>query len=1457
MIKTIGSLACNFYIEGGYILYTKPHTNPENGYAIRISKNLPKNAANLSYVHVDKPTPSKNINLKDYSENIQENKIQEIDEIIDAHIDSDGYIEINQEVYRSETPNILLTNEYANNLERTPLFYKYKASELFDTNNIQVMIQMINGELSAPKFLHDYKESEYNEFIYTGDKINITRINEGELSQEDVFKYVLERSGAGYHLVVYSAKELTNNGYQLNYSGIVDGKTKPITEVMNLEKVFNRSSKASESDQNKTYQIISNEDNSFSIKLNNRANNFLIDETNREPYVFDYQLKSKVKTRLGDKNPLTANIAVIYLNDTVFNGINVMPALRKIVDGNTFMPDYLFFDNPHPRREGINSRQDSQYWEASINMPLEHWLDYDIVIISGHGEYDISQANQAIREYLKLGGILFIETAGELENALILKNNQITEVAYSLTQTEQGAHEFVSDTLADRYFDISDIYEANSISPVIEYRGRESESDWDALIRHENGGQALIRKEVEGAGQVLYSNLGLLESVLFNNTTAYQLFTNLLLVLLEERIFVTPVFKDFLYHKNDLYEEEYTDKLGQTIYIDDRSDEDESQIVAKKIINKDINNYVREYLPQAYRNWEKIDTKINLFDSETMLLVNNRFRLSGEFNLFEETTQDAIPGFRYISYSGSNGAGRHNPSLGEINVETTETQSFFEQELGRLPAGQYQVTVRSKTNNSEAGGFAVYDITGEVVAEKTLLGTSDWAYHHVYFTLTEPKRLYIRLGNYATAGNANISFNEVSLQNNGSVRMMADEIGPLYAYAISPKGKTNQLVAYEQTYSNPEIIKENVELQTTLKVRSFTYRWHTEENRHQKQYGSERTINVSMHTKDKDIVLGNILEFIPALQSGVEWARKQNVYYEFEIENDRFLNLSIYDPMRDKFFYEGDGNWILNHNEIWQIGIEPTIQVRLHTNFYRLIATNNFYRLIATNNRYSLGFEDNQEIKTLLPSTEDEKKSWYLRIQNGQFSKDSINASELEELQDLNTESHYDDYLIGEHLYAIPEYERQAFYPTHGQRLINNEKAVYVNPNKIEVQGTPIVLKEIDVEKELLEPNSDRTLWVSDNILWDTKKLPSIYLDQNNTGDLVLLTQGFRIDYEEGSVLLDSPTNGVLYASYSHDNFRIFKRNFENKHISSELLTTRDGYNFEFKERNILTTFAPRLYQGRQDEDNFIHPSRYRIDYQNGRVEFFNPISERVYAMYDFFTEKELTYSDVNKNTGEIYLEERISFKDDIYVTYLIEENTLEYKGYYDEALDEFIELNLNPTTGHQFTYMREGAVENLQGIELLDKEIFIYLLPYRSVYYKKTVTNAHAVRHVFHKEEWERIKESQPAAILLAQIQVQENTKKEDIIIMDARKRGGGLKESIKEEDIRERTNQTSAFWDIGSFDGMAYYKNGVLIVRLPEKVLISNGGQFTEDEIKKTLSKYMAYGVHPIIEYIKENDE
>ena len=1436
---------------------TYPHSNPNNGYAIRISKNLPKDAANLSYVHVDKPTPFKNINLRDYTDTIQENKHTQNEETIKAHIDEVGQLVVDQEVFKSKTPDLLLTNEYAYNTNETPLFFKYKSQKPFDTENIQVSVPISGNRLSAPRFIHHYTDGKETRFVYQGDKVQITKNNQDAMTSDDVFKVTLEKEADKYYLVIYSAKELFENTYYLHYPAIIGNMKSREKEIMNLDTVFKEETQVKDYLSKNNFKVVENEDYTYSVVVDKNAGNFLITEKEREPYNFKYRLRSKVKTVLGDKNRSNVNIGIIYLNDTIYNALQTTASLKKIVYGNPYMPDYLTFDNPHRKSEGIHEKTNSEYWEASMTMPKEHWLDYDIIIISGYGEYDISRMNQSLRNYLKFGGTVIVESAGEGDQVLELLNNQITNIKFSKTQKENTLAEILETDLMDRRHVVSSMSTIGSINPAFEFTGEEVIEDWTRLIGYENNSVALASKTIEGAGQLIYSNLGLMKDILLNETKSMKLFVNLIIHILEERFFITPIRNEFVYHKDDLYKEEYKTEHGADLYLNGRADEDQTQIVARKVLGLNAGEMVAPYLPKPYRNWNNIEIEPVLYNKEVIEIDNPYFNESYEEREFTETTNDAIPGFRYISFSGVEGKGSHQPEKNgtepsHILIETNNTQAFFEQNLGHLRPGNYRIEAKVKSEYTTDGGIGLYDTLGEKHTSKEVYGTHGWKTIQLDFKVTNAKTLYLRLGAHEKPSDSKLYFSELSMTNEGPIRMspINDGTEMLYAYAISPKGKNSSLVAYEETYNNPKIIIENQLIQTTLRVKSYVYRWQHSEDSTQRPgnfqiRGNEKEIPVEINTSDKKIVLGNILEFLPPLYSGVEWSRKQNVFYEFEIDHPEFLNISVYDPTVDKYFFTADGNWIVNHEDIWWDSNSSTIQISLETDHYHLI---------ATDNQFTLREKDSQRFKVELPYSAEEKDRWYFRVQNGSFIKNSINANELEELKQINRETQYDDNLIGEHLYQMPEYQRQGFYPYHGERIINSEQAVYINSNKVQVANTPLVINELNITKERLRPNSNGIVWSSQNIFWDSVRLPDIYLDQHNTGQLILINSGYRIDYREGKVILDEALPGVIYASYEHDNFKIYKRNYENKTIKHELVSSRDGYAFNLNNKNISVTPAPKLYLGEPSKETLIHPSSYWLDYEAGLVHFSNNINTRVYADYTYYTEEEIDYTDVNKNTGEIYLKQRISFRDEVYVTYSAKENTLEYKGYYDEELEEYIGLDLNPSVGHQFDYLFDGKVERLEGYDLLDKEIFVYLLPNSSTYYKKVITRQHTIKHIFHKEQWDRIKEAQPEAILIAQLQVRENTNKENIVLMDARTPGGGLKESVSEESIERRLGYTSSFWDIGSFDGLAYYKNGVIVVEVPEKVLIESGGDFSQDDVRDILSKYMAYGIYPIIEYIKE---
>lgn len=1449
---------------------TYPHENPENGYAIRIGKNLPSDGANLAYIHTDTPEPEKNVLIEDYSSSIPENSlIPGQQEIYEASLAADGTLEtLNGPLYLSR-PDVLITDEYTVDKKQAPLYFQSRSRKLFDARNALLSIPIYGKKTTTPKRFELYTAEENNRFVYNSAVIKITQSDGQPLDEKESVKIILEKEGTEpftYRIMVYSNFGSSTTGYEIHYPAYENGKNQLRTEILNPTPIFTENVADVSLTTDKSYAIETTEKGQYQIKVHqSTADEQLITPAERPPHTFEYQIEAAVQTRFSDKNPATIRIGLIYINDTIFNAVKVTTALKKLVHNNPLMPDYLTFENPH-RLSGYHDKNDSTYWLADLNMPKEHYLDYDILIISGYGDKDFTYSTDAMNQFLATGGMLLLDNCGTGSSVLNTKNQDglqtfIADIGFSKTQVAATPRTFTNQAvMKDRYYEVSKPYEMGQVAPVIEWSGRENLSDWTAYIQHQNAGPSLMQKNTGSIGKLLVSNMGLMLDVLYNNETTIRFLINAIIELSEKRSFITPVFKEQVYHRDDLFPIEYKTADGKQVYVDDQNDEDDTQIVAKKILSDNTASFVRPYLPQTYRSYQYANFEVRVKDGGDIAITNSGAEQtnSNGLVLWEQTTLEAVPGFDLVKFSGDLIQGEQVSDVVRsgsyaLKLKTTNARGFWEQEVGLLPAGSYETEVFVRSSSSNGGGVGIYKADGTLISESAnITGSSNWSSVRVVFELTETTEVSIRLGAHKAPVTTTLYFDDLTLKSQGIVRMTPFNTGsePLYAYAISPKGANYNLTQIK-TNGTAEVIPVDSTLTGTLVVKSFVYQWFSGEGRYKKEYGNQKNTRFSIRQSEGKKVIGNLISFLPALLSGSEWAKKDRVYYELSFLGENpLLELSIYDPMIQQFFFTPEGDWIINHDDLWWNGYETSVQVRVE---------NHATSLKASRYLYTVQLKEENQIKVLYPSTVDERDRWYLQIQNGSFQKESISAKDTEQISKSGRENFYDEFLSGTHIYQLPEYDRQTFYPRIGQRLVEEETAEYIDEYTIKVQRTPLVITEEFVEKEVLEPqDTKRLVWKGTHIFWNKSVLPQVYQDEHNNNQLSLLTDGYTIDFEEGTVTLKTPLAGKILASYNHDNFKIKQRKYRNERITGEQLRSRDNYTFESNHPNWMISPAPVFYLGTKSPAARIHPTRYAIDYQTGTVRFFQETRSYIFADYSYYEEKEIEYADANRFTGEIKLAKRHSFKDELVVSYLSENNQLEYKGYYDEESGHFVHLDLNPTAGHTFTGRLDenGETKWLEqaGEKLLGKEIFVYLLPYKSVYYKTERVNQHTIRHIFGEEQWVKVKAAHPEALLLSRIQVRENTAVHEAVVLDARRPGGGLKESVSQESIERRVGYTSAFWDIGSFDGLAYYKNGVTIIRVPEKVLSSHGGHFSEENIRDILDRYMAYGVYPIIEYTQD---
>lgn len=237
---------------------------------------------------------------------------------------------------------------------------------------------------------------------------------------------------------------------------------------------------------------------------------------------------------------------------------------------------------------------------------------------------------------------------------------------------------------------------------------------------------------------------------------------------------------------------------------------------------------------------------------------------------------------------------------------------------------------------------------------------------------------------------------------------------------------------------------------------------------------------------------------------------------------------------------------------------------------------------------------------------------------------------------------------------------------------------------------------------------------------------------------------------------------------------------------------------------------------------------------------------------------------DINK--GQIYLDKHIEFNDIITVSYVFVQQYYEYKGYdYKENPEDpevFYHLDLNPLPGHVYTDM--DSLEDKPSSELMDKAIYIYIVPSHIVYTdgsdEPVINDKSAIRHIIvNKDATEdnamdaieamgHAGDLMDNVLILAKVLVAPKYTVDEATIIDTRQRGGGVASYVSREILERFGEEATYLWDIGSWDGHPYPSNGVIFVDLPESIR----DEFGEEKVRDLVSKHIAYGVYPIIRYI-----
>lgn len=1509
---------------------TKPHSDriinnqKDRGYSIRVGENIPQNSANLAYVHSPGISPSSNLNITDLTSQIKENGLDNgLEREVTVFPDKDFLLRELDGDYRFATPDVIITDEYSIPATKQdkprPLYYEAETKGLFDAKGAMVY-DYLNGYIDTPilkpKNFAEYLSPKPNELLYLGSKIQVTNLDGTSLENGKEYKVKLvQQEGEGvppnaYRIVVYTNfkgnKDATYlvryEKYNMNGTHASDH-----TEILNAYSFFTQTEKESitnlianskiEGEWNpaldqKKFSVEATENGDYLLYAPSRV--ITADENGVRPsQQFKYRINGFLQNKFNEYNPGKVRIGYVNLNLNIPNVESLSGVMNKLYT-SPLRPQYLEFENPHPP-EGEHDKTFSTYWEVDLNMHEELLKEYDILFLFGYGNYDMKEYSNSLRKYLENGGRVWVDNNGTNAAALNL-TNFLTNVQFSATQTSAGNKHIGSKEgepgySLSRYHDINEAVTTigyPGINPKMAYGPGEAAGKWSVIAKYPNEDPSIITRSIQGKGHIFISNCGIGKAVMHNSLSgdeSAKILINTILAAAERKWVQTPWLNDSLLHRNSLFQAEY--QQGNTkLYFDDLNDQNNKEIVAKKIISKTVRDAIIPYIDPVHYNAQGIFT-IDL-DSDSPQFISNADFESGNVSgstQFITTTIDAIPGWKasingegYLGHA-SDFVQRGNKSIKIAGPATgSGSQLYWSVNKQINETGSYTLNAWVKTSavsgvSTTGLTIAVYSDNQKRAMSVPVVGTQDWQQISVTFGVTEPKEFEFRFGFTDGLAIGTGWCDEITLVKQGSVYMTPENDGNKILYAYTVKPGLNGFNFQAEGFTNGDITIYDRYVEAMARIQAFTYHWSNSEGKYVKKYSTlVNSVPVRVRKSDGLVNLGLATTLLPGLPEGQEWSDRDKVFYEFSVEaanqedadqtrvnNDYlFINGGFFNTETGRFTKTQEGKHVLAHIDVYHPQKEDS-----ESQFVVQVWTS-YTTIRATKRRYSVLVDDKDRMEIAYPATIDERDSWYPRIKNGRFTIRKMDSERYAlYYKDRNYYQSKDYWNFFS--YSLPEYDRQVYYPSKGIKRIQEEIPSYVDEYTIRTQNSPLYVLSNQYHREPSKKIRDskysdgktRYYKFSSGIVLVNKSV-KVFVKESGANDFIEYVDMFDIDYTNGLVIFTTGIDAEVEVTFERDNLQVIKRKYDNNMMTEESLVSYDKKTYASAHANWLAFPTPKIYQHGAEGKEIVPVTSYEIDYDSGSISFKEETSGPVFGTYLYSSNEVIKVKDYDIQSGLIHLESPITFKDDLYVNYMYEEGYVEYRGYYDEQARRFIKLDLNPSEGHSCTVRRvqkdfvNGDIvvfDDTPTSKLVNKEIYLYILPRMEA---NQVINDHTLRHCFSKREWEILASTNPHAILMAVMHIRENAKVEDVTVMDARRRGGGLKKEISKQQIEKKSELSTGYWDIGPFDGEAYYSNGVILIQLPKSILIENGGRFSPKDVDIMIKKYVAFGVYYNIEYV-----
>lgn len=452
--------------------------------------------------------------------------------------------------------------------------------------------------------------------------------------------------------------------------------------------------------------------------------------------------------------------------------------------------------------------------------------------------------------------------------------------------------------------------------------------------------------------------------------------------------------------------------------------------------------------------------------------------------------------------------------------------------------------------------------------------------------------------------------------------------------------------------------------------------------------------------------------------------------------------------------------------------------------------------------RFSLRVQADNRIRVERPSDLPASEKWYLRINPGEFYKNTIS---------------------GDARYYVPEYDQQLFSPVRPYKLLVEKRARVVSKRMLYVEPKPIA----NLNQEgfyiyiVLRNKFNQTIRALTN-----DPNASVYATPNGVITDVFYEKDAiqSIAEEDGYIRLntDIDTDASVYITYRYsESFYTYRGISVNSTINPDVLNNK----VTVYVKPEFTSFDP---SGNVTSESVLPKTVYHL-----------LIDENDLILQSNETDDYSTFEGQADSGNINWLIDSALSDDDIYTGYEIEILSGDNSG-------RRLKISSYNTSTKQIT-----VSENFQSLITpgtryrINKRFMDYT-------FQDPISST-----VFSYDGWKTTYLSAPYHhVLLADVFVIQTVSPSSIDTTDIRIRGGGIK-STNISDALNLQDQVQWYWDIGYWDGQPYPGMGAILVELPRSILKEVGGNFTRNQVREIVKRHMANGTYPVIRYYDSSTE